>query len=116
MLFLTDTPTPALAYRSDGTALLPVLKWGSPAASIVSVQPNPMGADGAFLWCNTGTSTPYECRIYDNNARLLTTLNGQAGAPLFLSGALFTQNGVYWCQVQLKNGQRFTEKVLVQRN
>jgi len=116
MLFLTDTPTPALAYRNDGTALLPVFKWGSPAPSIVSVLPNPMGADGAFLWCNTGTSTPYQCMIYDNAARLLTTLNGQTGAPLFLSGALFPQNGVYWCQVQLKTGQRFTQKVLVQRN
>jgi len=115
MLFLTDMPTPGLAYRNDGTPMLPVLKWGSPAAASVSVQPNPMGADGAFLWCNAETATPFQCAIYDNAARLLATIDGQTGAPLFLSGALFPQNGVYWCHIQVKNGQRFTEKLLVQK-
>ncbi|MCB0526855.1 MAG: T9SS type A sorting domain-containing protein [Saprospiraceae bacterium] len=104
-----EFPTPALAYRNDGTALKPVLN-GSPGQLAVVCYPNPFGTSGVQI------EMPEE-----NEHRALEVYNGQGklvlkenipskSQQIFLPASRFTAPGVYYYKIQ--GQQRYAGKLI----
>lgn len=113
-LRLGTAPTPAAAFRTDGTALRPVLVWenttpgGAPA---LVAAPNPCGAAGLWLRQTDGHGTTGTVRLYDAAGKLLhqQPWNGES---LHLPATTFPANGLYWYEVEA-GGVRRNGKVVV---
>lgn len=95
-------PTPALAFRTDGSALLPTL-WRMGNSS-VTVAPNPFGKAGTIITLeaagSNGETGGRLLEIFDLHGKVLLarTLNG--GQQVLVESSVFPQAGVYFWRLR----------------
>ncbi|TNE56409.1 MAG: T9SS type A sorting domain-containing protein [Bacteroidetes bacterium] len=115
-LHLGSGPTPAAAFRNNGTVLRPELEWRQPVATLpagVQLFPNPFG--GAGFWLNTNLEQEGNGRllIYDNTGRRILQQTIRTDKVEHVTATAFRGKGVYWYQVQI-SGQQFSGKIIYQ--
>jgi hypothetical protein len=101
-LKLGSFPTPALAFRTDGSALLPGL-WGG-SSSNITVTPNPFGKAGTVLTLETtgaeGETGGHLLEIFDLNGKVLLARTASSGQQVFIESSVFPQAGVYFWRLR----------------
>lgn len=101
-LSVNDQPTPAIAFRPDGSPLQPVLRWlDTPVPELLAqptVFPNPFGSSGLLL-ALPAAAVPSEVRLFDGQGRLLWATT-TAQTTLSLEAGLFPTAGAYWVEVR----------------
>lgn len=99
-LRLADWPTPALAYRSDGSAWQPVL-LGDKNPDQTRLLPNPFGSAG--VWLDNAQQGSLE--IYDLKGRLIFSKPVDEGQTSFLDARIFPNAGVYFWRLGAQTGK-----------
>jgi hypothetical protein len=104
MLRLSNWPTPALAYSSEGAAWKPILRESNPAAVSI-IAPNPFGQGGT--WVKAQKNETLE--IWDARGKSLFSKYMTVGSEIHLESALFPRAGVYfWKMGELSGRVIFT--------
>lgn len=96
---LADRPTPAMAYRPDGTALRPVL-WQKPEQGLVFVAPNPFGHSGCWLYFPDPEGRVLDFQMMDLQGKIIFQQEIRQPAPLFLPAEIFPVPGAWLYQIQ----------------
>ncbi len=111
-LTLCESPTPALAFRPDGTALKPVLEFDAAGAgsAAIQVRPNPFGAAG--VWIHVPPSSK-NIRIFDEKGGLIVEKPTAGAAMVFFAAGIFPETGPYFYKVEGK--ETLTGKMIYQR-
>lgn len=103
--FLRDAPTPALAFRPDGTALRPAFDFSGVAAPellVVQIWPNPFGEAGVWMRLPAGRKETFHLQVFDIQGRLIfekKILAGENDGLIRLEDRLFVGAGVYFYQL-----------------
>jgi hypothetical protein len=100
-LRLGDWPTPALAYRADGTTLQPALEYRGNTSGEIRAFPNPFGASG--VWLQGYIPAGKGLRVFDNRGRLIHHSEHSATGQnqfFFLPASVFPESGTYYYQVE----------------
>ncbi len=101
-----DSPTPALAFRPDGTALLPVLEFShSVAATPVALRvwPNPFGKEGVSMALPASLEGMVHLQVFDAQGKVIIEkkiLAGEKNGVIRLDGEAFGEAGVYFYVVE----------------
>ncbi len=98
---ITDNPTPALAFRPDGTALQPVLAFGEKTAvAALQVWPNPVGNDGVWLRLPASVEGPCSVQVFDTQGKVVLERTFLAGEHVLrVAGEVFARRGGYFYRV-----------------
>lgn len=99
-LNLTNWPTPALAYREEGFALLPKLVFED-GAEVLAIGPNPFGQEGA--WVSSARAEILE--IFDNQGYRVLSTPLVAKEKVQLEARLFPAAGVYFWRLGNQSGK-----------
>lgn len=103
-LRLSNWPTPAFAYSSDGTAWKPILKESSSGGGSI-IAPNPFGQGGT--WVKAQKNETLE--VWDARGIALFSKYMTAETEIHLESALFPRAGVYfWKMGELSGRVIFT--------
>ncbi len=113
-LAINALPVAAMAHMTNGEIRRPVIRWKAGAEPVVSVQPNPIGGQGAYLFVRGPVDATFRCTVFDSGGIRHGELQGRVGQPLHLSEVLFGRNGVYYCVVAFADGHEVVEAVAVQ--
>ena len=95
-----DAPTPALAFRPDGTALQPVLAFmpTDDVVNVVQAWPNPFGGTG--VWLRLPGDGPFSLQVFDGQGKVIIDRKIAAGEnPVRLESGAFSGAGVYFYRV-----------------
>lgn len=102
-LRLGNTPTPSIAYQSDGTALQPVLHITAKTdVGEAGIYPNPFGDGGAWLELPAFLNAPADLQIFDNQGKMIFEKEFRADETpdrCFLSAAIFPSKGIYFWKI-----------------
>lgn len=116
-LRLGDHPTRAAAYRPNGEALIPALRFSEDfAPAVVGVSPNPFGASGAWLQLPVLREGLAKLQIVDNQGKMIFSkdfIADETISPHFLPAALFPTRGLYFWKIQ-GGGEFFSGKMIFQ--
>lgn len=102
-----EIPTPALAFRADGSALKPVLLFIAPSinAADMLISPNPFGAAGVRIHKKNEVATSGHhliqaeiIRIFDNQGKLIHQ-KVISGTDTFLQADIFPAAGTYFYKI-----------------
>ncbi|MBV6440188.1 MAG: Ycf48-like protein [Saprospiraceae bacterium] len=104
---VTEIPTPAFAFRSNGTLLKPVLHTSSGMSATVQVWPNPFGQSGVRLRMVESDGTPWSepvhstftIQIFDNRGKLIHQKNTAEAGTAFLPADIFPIPGTYFYKI-----------------
>jgi len=111
------TPTPAAAFRADGSALQPVLSWENAETEhrvALEIFPNPFESAGIWLRLNETGGEEATLRVFDSGGKLVLqkTWSGQTE---HLPATAFDKKGVYWYEI--RQGERqWSGKLVFQGN
>jgi hypothetical protein len=113
-IWINNAPTPALAFRQDGSPMEPVLQWRSGEETnpvTWQVFPNPADSDGVWFKCNGALDGEVNLRIFNTAGKMVLTkkLNGKS---LKVETGQLSGNGVYWYEIR-QGKTRWTGKLLV---
>jgi photosystem II stability/assembly factor-like uncharacterized protein len=114
-LQIGSAPTPAAAFRAEGTALQPVLSWEKNAllvANDVGVYPNPFGQAGVWLRQTEPSDTENTLRIFDATGKVISQKKW-VGQQAHIPAEVFPQKGVYWYEVR-QGAQKWSGKIVFQ--
>lgn len=93
-LQMGDQPTPALAYRADGTSLRPVL-LEKPEKTAIFIAPNPAGISGCWLYYSDIKSKEIDLQIIDNQGEIIHQQSIPSMGPVFLGADIFPYSGTF---------------------
>ena len=99
-LRLADSPTPALAYRKDGQALQPVLKWNS-EERLALIAPNPFGYGGT--WVSGGGTGIFQ--VFDTHGTWMFSKKIALNETIHIDSDLFPQPGLYFWRMDNRTGK-----------
>ena len=108
---LRDAPTPALAFRPNGTVLRPVLVFSpltSPAPSTLQAWPNPFGAAGVWLRLPPTSEGPFRLQVFDLQGKVVLEkkiMTGENDGLVQLESGWFNGAGMYVYRLE---GHRLT--------
>ncbi len=103
---IRDAPTPALAFRPNGTVLLPIFDFAHPVtlptALGVQAWPNPFGEAGVWLRLPT-TKETYRLQVFDRQGKRIfekEILAGENDGAAKLEVGAFAGVGVYFYSLE----------------
>lgn len=109
---MQDSPTPALAFRPDGSALRPVFDFAGAMAGIVQAWPNPFGEAGMWLRLPVELEGAFGLQVFDTYGKIILDRKYQAGENLVqLESRVFTEAGVYFYRVN-SGGQSWSGRLV----
>lgn len=112
-LRISDHPTIASAYRSDGSALRPVL-LPKPVDGAVLVVPNPFGRAGCWLYYPENDERNLQLQIIDTQGKLIFEQALSGSIPVFLAADVFPAQGTWYYRiVDRQNGERIAAGKLI---
>jgi len=101
-----DAPTPALAFRPDGTAMQPVFDFAnSVAATPVALRtwPNPFGKEGVSMALPAAVEGTVYLQVFNAQGKVMIEkkiLAGEKDGVIRLDGDAFREAGVYFYAVE----------------
>ncbi|HRI58083.1 MAG TPA: hypothetical protein PK228_00080 [Saprospiraceae bacterium] len=107
-LNIGENPTPAFAFRTDGTPLKPVLQTetGTSDAAVMQAWPNPFGQAGVWLRKKNEVATSSHhliqtetIQIFDNQGKLIYQQPISGTGAIFLPADIFPLAGVYFYKI-----------------
>ncbi len=99
-LHLGNWPTSALAFRENGTALLPTL-WEDAPPQTLSFAPNPFGTAGTWF---ESPITDATLEIFDIQGKMVFSKSVSSTSRVHLAQEVFPHPGVYYWR--LNNGEQ----------
>ncbi|MCB9329613.1 MAG: T9SS type A sorting domain-containing protein [Lewinellaceae bacterium] len=111
---ISNTPTPAKAFRQNSTLMEPVLQWktsGETNLATWQVFPNPVGPEGVWFEWNGAPIGDGTLRIFNASGKLILTKKLSEN-KVKIQTAQLAGNGMYWYEIR-QGTARWTGKLAV---